>query len=212
MRLVWLVAAAVVMQIAVAEAQAPVTLGQAPPQVVPPAPVVAGPQAAQTAPAAPVVPLGPVPPLGRSFAAPTGLLFNTVRPERVADFESVLWYLQQALRTSTDPVVRAQATGWRVYRATEPGPNATVMYVFLMDPVVPKADYGLGRILADAYPDKVQEIWRLYQGSVTGGGSLLNLMPVTPIQPPPSPPPVTAKPAPRTPPPAGPLPAAPAPR
>jgi hypothetical protein len=54
-----------------------------------------------------------------------------------------------------------------------------VLYVFLLDPTVMGADYSLGRILADAYPDqaKLQEIWKLYSGSVTGG-SLLNLTPV----------------------------------
>ncbi len=53
-----------------------------------------------------------------------------------------------------------------------------VLYVFVLDPTVTGADYSLGRILADAYPDqaKLQEIWKLYSGSVTGG-SLLNLTP-----------------------------------
>jgi hypothetical protein len=142
--------------------------------------------------------------VGRVFTAPAGLLFNTVRPERVADFEAVIWYLQQALQTATDPTVRAQAEGWRVFRAAEPGPNATILYVFLLDPAVPKADYGLGRILADAYPDKIQEIWRLYQGSVTSGGNLLNLTPVEAKEPmPPVPAPATTPAAPpaRTPPP-----------
>jgi hypothetical protein len=54
--------------------------------------------------------------------------------------------------------------------------------VFLFDPAVPGADYGLGRILAEAYPDptKLQEIWKLYTDSLASGGSLLNLTPVKP--------------------------------
>jgi hypothetical protein len=101
-------------------------------------------------------------------------------------------------------VVRAQAAGWKMFRAVEPGPNATVLYVFLLDPAVPRADYGLGRILADAFPEQITEIWRLYQGAVTGGGSLINLTPVEPKEPLPILPPATADPAapPRTPPPA----------
>ena len=69
------------------------------------------------------------------------------------------------------------------------------------------ADYGLGRILSDAYPDQIQEIWKLYTGALAGGGSLLNL---TPVQPPPLPPPGTTPtlivptPTPRPAPPAGP--------
>src|SRR5205085_5881736 len=58
-------------------------------------------------------------------------------------------------------------------------------YVFVIDPAIPGADYGLGRILSDAYPDRIQEIWKLYTGALAGGGSLLNLSPVQP--PPPTP-------------------------
>ena len=138
-----------------------------------------------TAPAAPgpVVPAPVVPrvPLrARTFTAPTGIIISTVRPDRVVDFEMVIGYLQAALEESIDADVRAQAQGWRVLKATEPGPNATVMYVFLIDPTVAGAEYGLGRILSDAYPDQIQEIWKLYQGALAGGVSLLNLTPVQP--------------------------------
>lgn len=117
----------------------------------------------------------------RTFTGTTGLLFNTVRPERVADFELLLAEVQQALARSTNPATQAQARGWRFFKAAEPGPNGTVMYVFVVDPVVPGEDYSLGRILVEAFPDatKVQEIWKLYTMSVTGGGTLLNLSAVS---------------------------------
>ena len=79
---------------------------------------------------------------------PRGCILNAVRPERVADFEKLIGYLQAALATSTDTTVRAQAEGWRVFKASEPGPNGVVLYVFVFDPAVAGADYGLGRILA----------------------------------------------------------------
>jgi hypothetical protein len=132
------------------------------------------------------------------------MIFNAVRPERVVDFETVIGYLQAALQTSIDPAVRAQATGWRVFKATEPGPNGTVLYVFVMDPAVAGADYGLGKILSDAYPDRIEQIWKLYQGALAGGGSLLNLTPVEgpppdPLVPPQSKPAAPLVPAPPTP-------------
>ena len=138
--------------------------------------------AAQAPAAAPqAAPPPPAAPAARTFTAPVGLLFNTVRPDRVADFERVIGYLQTALEKSSDPKDREQAKGWRIFRAAEPGPGNTVLYVFVLDPTVPGADYGLGRILAEAYDTaQLQEIWRLYTGAVTGGGSLLNLSPVKP--------------------------------
>jgi pyruvate/2-oxoglutarate dehydrogenase complex dihydrolipoamide acyltransferase (E2) component len=116
----------------------------------------------------------------RTFTAPAGIILNAVRPERVADFEKLIGYLQAALAASSDATVRAQAEGWRVLKASETGPNGVVLYVFLFDPTVTGADYGLGRILAAAYPDqtKLQEIWKLYTDSLASGGSLLNLTPL----------------------------------
>jgi hypothetical protein len=156
--------------------------GQVPPQTPAPgapSPVTGVPQPG--VPAGPVpIPVTPATPLvaSRAFTAKTGLLFNAVRADRVLDFETVMGYLQSALASSTDPMVRAQAEGWKIYRSLEPGPNGTVLYVFLIDPAVAGAEYGLGRILADAYPDKIMEIWKLYTTSLAGGGSLMNLFPV----------------------------------
>jgi hypothetical protein len=142
--------------------------------------------AAQTVQPSPSTPPAAAPPssAARTFTAPAGLLFNTVRPERVADFEKVVGYVHTALMNSTDPRDRAQAQGWRVFRAAEPGPGGTVLYVFVIDPSVADADYGFGRVLAQAYPDtaQLQEIWKLYTGAVTSGGTLLNLTPINPGQ------------------------------
>jgi hypothetical protein len=164
----------VVSDTAFAQATAPGAAGAQAPAVVPP-PVV------------PPAPLG-----ARTFTGKSGLIFNAVRPDRVVDFEMVIGYLQAALARSTDATVRAQAAGWRVLKAAEPGPNGSVLYVFVIDPAVAGADYGLGRILSDAYPDQIQEIWKLYTGSLAGGGSLLNL---TPVQPGPLPTPPSSAPA-----------------
>jgi hypothetical protein len=166
-----------------------------------PAPPVSPPPPGGAGSGVPVVPAPVVPPVplgARTFTAPTGIIFNVVRPERVVDFEMVIGYLQAAFEKSTDAGVRAQAQGWRVFKSTEPGPNATVLYVFVLDPAVAGAEYGLGRILSDAYPDQIQEIWKLYTGALAGGGSLLNLTPVQPppLPPPGAPPPVTTTPAP----------------
>jgi len=190
----------------VAQPSAPPAQTPPPTQSVPPEQAV--PPAQPPAPGATAVvppPVVPTPPaVARSFTAPTGMIFNAVRPERVVDFELVVGYLQAALAKATSPQVSAQAKGWRMFKATEPGPNGTVLYVFVMDPAVAGVDYALGPILSDAYPDQIEQIWKLYQGALAGAGSLLNL---TPVEPPPLP--ATGPPMPgATPPPARPAPPA----
>jgi hypothetical protein len=183
-----LTALAAVYLTSLAHAQTPVpTPAQIPvPQQGVPTPVAPGqlvPPAVAPADQGPLVPLPTVPPVllgARTFTASTGVIFIAVRPDRVVDFEMVIGYLEAALEASTDPGVLAQARGWQVLRVTEPGPNGTALYMFLVEPTVPGADYGLGRILSDAYPNQIQDIWKLYTGALAGGGSLLNLTPVEP--------------------------------
>jgi hypothetical protein len=200
MHIASLVCAAVLLTAASAAAQV-TSQEQIPPAPTQPAPGTVAPQQPGVPPApgqpGAVVPPPVVPPVvtaSRTFLAPTGMIFQSVRPERVVDFETVIGLLNDALKKSTDPVVQAQAKGWRVFKATEPGPNNTILYVFVLDPAVGGADYGIGRILADAYPDKIQEIWKLYTGALGPGATLLNL---TPVEGPPATPAVTT-PAPAT--------------
>ena len=140
-------------------------------------------------PATPAVPPAPVPapgqsvvappPLGRVFAAEHGLIFNAIRPDKVMDFETVIAKLRAALENSKDPVRNQQGWGWKIYKATEPGPNGSVLYVFVMDPTVKAADYGVAKILAEAYPTEITDLYRMYTGAfATAGQTLINLQPV----------------------------------
>lgn len=138
--------------------------------------------ATPSAPPAPVPPAANVvsPPLpGRVFAAEHGLIFNAIKPDKVADFETIIAKLRQALETSKDPIRNQQGWGWKIFKATEPGPNGSVLYVFVMDPTVKGADYGVAKILAEAYPAEIAELYRMYTSAfATAGQTLLNLGPV----------------------------------
>ena len=144
------------------------------------------PGATPPTPAAPPAPAPPAgqsvvapPPLGRVFAADHGIIFNAIRPDKVMDFEMVLAKLRDALANSKDPVRQQQGWGWKIYKATEPGPNGSVLYVFVMDPAVKGADYGVAKILSEAYPTEIMELYRMYTTAyATAGQTLINLQPV----------------------------------
>ena len=115
---------------------------------------------------------------GRVFASEQGLIFNAIRPDKVMDFETVLAKLRAALADSKDPVRNQQGWGWKIFKAAEPGPNGSVLYVFVMDPAVKGADYGVAKILSEAYPNEIMELYRMYTGAfATAGQTLINLQP-----------------------------------
>jgi hypothetical protein len=122
------------------------------------------------------------------LAGDAGLIFFPVKPERTADFEKIMAKLKEALVASQDPVHRDQAAGWKVFKAVEPGPNNTALYVFVIDPAVKGADYAFWKTLYESFPAEVQQLYRLYTAASAGGQSLLNLQLVQSFAPPPVPP------------------------
>lgn len=130
-----------------------------------PAPPVAGAAAAPVAPA----------PVDRVFASETGIIFNAVKADQVKNFEMIVERMKQALAASPDPVRRQQGTSWKVFKAAEAGPSGSALYLFVVDPVVKGADYGVAKILAEAFPAEAQELYRVYTNTFASGQTLLNL-------------------------------------
>jgi hypothetical protein len=156
-------------------AQQPPPAGQQSPTQQPAPAQNAPPASASTCPA-------PAPPAKlpeRMFSGTTGVLLYPVLNTKVGEFEMFLGYLRDALAKSTDPTIRAQAKGWKIYRDTTPGPNNDIIYVFLLDPAVPCVEYSLGRVISAAINDPAERdrVWNLYKNSVRTGGSLMDLVP-----------------------------------
>ncbi len=117
----------------------------------------------------------PAPQTTRVLAGDAGLIFFPVKPERTADFEKIMAKLKEALTTSGDATLREQAAGWKVFKAAEPGPNNSALYVFVIDPAVKGGDYAFWKTLYESFPAEVQQLYRLYSAATAGGQTLLNL-------------------------------------
>jgi hypothetical protein len=85
------------------------------------------------------------------FPSGSGLLLFHVRPELTTEFEAVIARLTGALDSTTDPLRRAQASSWRMYRSAEAVEDA-VVYVFAFFPAVDGADYDPVKVLTEAAP------------------------------------------------------------
>jgi hypothetical protein len=119
---------------------------------------------AQTAPPAPPQQATPAksPYMFKGDAAVT---LNFIKADKTADFEMIVGKLKEALDKSAKPERAQQAASWKVYKAAEPAPNGSAIYVFLIDPVVKDSDYTVSTILSEAFPEDVQALYKTLSGA-----------------------------------------------
>jgi hypothetical protein len=135
---------------------------------------------AQQQPAAqqPAAPKEPRLPLTGKAAA----LMYTIKADQTATFEELMGKVMAALAKSDNPVRKQQSAGFKVYKAAEPAAGGNVLYLAVIDPAVPAAEYDPLVIVAeslgpDAAKPENQEMLKKYAG-VFAGLNRLNLTPV----------------------------------
>lgn len=139
----------------------------------------AQPPAGQTPPAQP--PAAAAPKL--ALTSPAGALLVPIKPGETAVFEEFVAKLKAGLAKTSDPTLKQQAAGFKIYKAAEPfGPNA--LYVVTIEPVVPSADYELFDMLRRTMtPEELRapeaaEMWKRYANAFASGPSRLSLTPI----------------------------------
>jgi hypothetical protein len=102
-----------------------------------------------------------------TFQGDTAIWTVAIKPDRTADFESLMAKVNEALRNSDEPGAKAQAAGWKVVKAPKAMPDGNVAYVHVISPVVPDADYSIMAILyaGNPEPDDQRALYELYSGA-----------------------------------------------
>jgi hypothetical protein len=139
--------------------------------------------AGQTPPAGQAAPAQPAGPPKLGFSSPTGVLLVPIKPDQTAAFEEFAKKLKAGIAKSEDPTIKQQAAGIKIFKSAEPfGPNA--LYVIVIDPVVPNAEYELfGMLQKTMTPDELRapetaEMWKKFQAAFASGPSRLSLTPI----------------------------------
>jgi hypothetical protein len=132
---------------------------------------------AQATPATPAAPAAAAQaaPTTRTFANDGGMVLNFIKPDKTADFESVIGKLKEALQKSEKPERKQQAASWKVFKSPDPAAGGNVLYVFMIDPSVKGADYTVSTILAEAFPTEVQALYKQYAEAYASGQNFVNL-------------------------------------
>jgi len=154
---------------------------------------VAAPPASPQSPAQNVTPGKPVveptpDPASTHFTTDAGILLVAIKATAVADYESVISTLQDALSKDTDPTRVAAAKGWRIYKAAEPDAKGNTLYVHLMTPTVTGFDYRPSLLLDELVKELAPDLLTKYQDAFAMAPSKLNLtefanMSVAPLPP-----------------------------
>ena len=111
----------------------------------------------------------------RLFPNDGGMVLNFIKPDKTADFESVMAKLKEALAKSDKPDRKQQAAGWKVFKSPDPA-GANVLYVFIVDPSVKGADYQVSNIIAEGFPAaEANEILKKYADCYAQGMNIVNL-------------------------------------
>jgi hypothetical protein len=168
----------VTMTFALALAIAPAAAFAQPPGQPPAQPPAGQPPAGQppagqppAAPAAPKI----------AFTSPAGLLLVQVKPDQTAVFEEMMGKIISGIGNSSDPAIKAEAGGWKYYKAAEPA-GSNVMYIVLIDPAQQNTEYQFLEVLnktmtGDQQRDPATQAMYLKYAAAIASMNKLNLTP-----------------------------------
>ena len=90
-----------------------------------------------------------------------------IKPDKTAEFESVIAKLREALNKSEKPERKQQLAGWKIYKSSQQA-QGNAVYIFFIEPVMKGQEYDITRLIAEVFPVEVQEVFQKYKDSFAG--------------------------------------------
>ena len=112
---------------------------------------------AQDAPAAPVMALD----------GDAAVITILIKPDKTADFESVLAKYKESLEKSDKPARKQQLAGLKFFKSPTAVQGNTV-YVIVADNIVKGEEYDITRVITEVFPVEVQALYQKYKDSFAG--------------------------------------------
>lgn len=90
-----------------------------------------------------------------------------IKPDKTADFETVLAKYKEALSKSDKPARKEQLAGLKIYKSpTAMGGNTA--YILSVDPVVKGEEYDITRVINEVFPSEVTDMFNKYKEAYAG--------------------------------------------
>jgi hypothetical protein len=113
--------------------------------------------AAQEAPAAPVM----------ALEGDAAVITILIKPDKTADFESVLAKYKEAMEKSDKPERKQQLSGMKFFKSPTAVQGNTV-YVIFVDNILKGQEYDITRVITEVFPVEVQALYQKYKDSFAG--------------------------------------------
>ena len=90
-----------------------------------------------------------------------------IKPDKTADFESVIAKYKESLEKSEKPARKQQLAGMKFFKSSQMANNNAV-YILYVDPVVKDEEYDISRVIAEVFPTEVQDVFNKYKEAFAG--------------------------------------------
>ena len=91
-----------------------------------------------------------------------------IKPDKTADFESVIAKYKEALAKSDNATRKQQLAGMKFFKGAAAAQG--VPYIIVVDPIVKGEEYDITRIITEVFPTEVQAVYQKYKDSFAGRG------------------------------------------
>ena len=112
----------------------------------------------------------PAAPQKTTYTGDAVMIAYAINPGKEADYEQVLAKLKAGLEKSARPEAKQQLAGWKVIKNDAKQADGSSVYVHIISPIVPDADYSITNIVYEtATDDEKRAFYDLYKGALMKG-------------------------------------------
>jgi hypothetical protein len=109
----------------------------------------------------------PAPPPKTTYTGDAVIIAYNINPGKNDDYEKVIAQVKAGLAKSARPEAKQQLAGWKVIKNATAQPDGSSVYVHIISPIIPDADYSLTNIVYEsATDDEKRAFYDLYKGAL----------------------------------------------
>ena len=81
-----------------------------------------------------------------------------INSDKIAEYDQVIATLKDSLSKSMRPEAKQQLAGWKIMKNSAPQPDGSTLYVHVISPVVPDADYSITNLVYEVVTDPMERL------------------------------------------------------